>query len=469
MAQTGRTAAITSEVFRNQWLSWKEALGNYREICDLAHYFAFRKGGELSVDTISKFLNAPAIPVRPQGFTNLFTMLGAAHWRGLIADRQAFAACLEQWGIATSADAGRDWERIWDQITDGIRAYEEALRSPPKPAPPVKAPGVPLWQRARTRRGAAILIPALLALLVLAGFFLWQLEQINTHSAAQRLTNRLNSTYVAALGGIPNSERTYVPAEVFATATALAATEAAAVLQAANPTAITLPVGDVRMMYVPEGCMWVGSFASVRSNPVFFHCLPSFWMDEYKVSNAQYRQVMQMEPRSRSCTDYGWEACASLPVENITWGEARDFCATRGDGARLPTELEWEYAARGPMSYVFPWGNQFDSGRVDARGQILINTAPGAVSGYENGRSWAGVVGLVGGVNEWTSSLWAPYPYAEGETREDAADTRSARVLRGASFIAEAVGGERLAAYNRGDAGPGTRTYLTGFRCVRDA
>jgi formylglycine-generating enzyme required for sulfatase activity len=471
MMQSERVAVIKSEVYRRQWLDWKEALRPYRDITALSAHFAFREHNEMSADTISKFFSPLKVPSRRESYRNLFTLMGAAHWRGLIADRQAFLDCLEAWGLETAANDDYDPALIWAQIGEGIRAYEAWLRSPPKPAPPPEPTSLvtPWSQRLRTRHAAAIFTTALVALLALVAFVLWQMNSFEMRNAAGRLQFQLDATAMAVLGGLPYPERTFAPAEVFARATTMAATATAVAVIAANPTAVALPYDGVRMVYVPGGCFWAGNYGVMRSSPVFEFCLPSFWMDETKVSNAQYVQVTGRQPRSRSCADHGWEACAALPVENITWDEAQAFCAARSDGGRLPTEMEWEYAARGPLSTIYPWGNVFDAARLDVRGQTTSSTAPGAVDAFQDARSWAGVVGLVGGVNEWTSSISAPYPYGEGDTRDDPADTQSARIVRGASFIADLTHVDRLAAYNRGAVSPGTRTYLTGFRCLRDA
>jgi formylglycine-generating enzyme required for sulfatase activity len=471
MMQSERAAVIKSEVYRKQWLEWKEALRPYREITALSAHFAFREHNEMSAGTISKFFSPLKVPSRRESYRNLFTLMAVAHWRGLIADRQAFLDCLGAWGLETSANDDYDPLVIWAQITDGIHAYEAFLKLPPKPAPVPEPPApVTSWpQRLRTRRAAAILATALVALTALVGVGVWQVRALELRNAAGQLQLQLDATSIAVLGGLPYPERTVAPAEVFARATTMAATATAVAVIAAHPTVVALAYDGARMVYVPGGCFWAGNYGGVRSSPVFYHCLPSFWMDETKVSNAQYRQVTGQQPRSRSCIDHGWDVCAALPVENIIWAEAQAFCAARSDGGRLPTELEWEYAARGPLSTIYPWGNVFDAARLDVRGQTTSNTAPGAVDAFPEARSWAGVVGMVGGVNEWTSSISGPYPYRDDETRDDPSDTQSARVVRGASFIADMMHDDRLAAYNRGASSPGTRTYLTGFRCVRDA
>jgi formylglycine-generating enzyme required for sulfatase activity len=147
-------------------------------------------------------------------------------------------------------------------------------------------------------------------------------------------------------------------------------------------------------------------------------------------------------------------------VELIKWSEARDFCAKRG--ARLPTEAEWEYAARGPDGLAFPWGNAFDGGKVvfnrsDSQGTAEVGSKP-------DGASWVGALDLSGNVWEWLSSLYEPYPVRAGDGREDSANQDRTRVLRGAAWNEDALA-FRAAFRNWGV--PSLRFFMIGFRCAR--
>jgi formylglycine-generating enzyme required for sulfatase activity len=120
------------------------------------------------------------------------------------------------------------------------------------------------------------------------------------------------------------------------------------------------------------------------------------------------------------------------PMESITWYVARAYCEARG--GRLPTEAEWEYAARGPDSLIYPWGNAWNPDNVVWAETSGDETA--TVGSIPAGASWVGALDMSGNVWEWTSSANTPYPYDVSDGREatdgDRADV--IRVIRGGSF-----------------------------------
>ena len=154
----------------------------------------------------------------------------------------------------------------------------------------------------------------------------------------------------------------------------------------------------------------------------------------------------------------------SHPVVYVSWREAVAFC--NFCGGRLPTEAEWEYAARGGRDdFVFPWGPAYASNNA--------NDANWAEKGDRERTSPVrtffpnpfGLYDMAGNVSEWTSTLYRSYPYRANDGREDPS-SKEIRVVRGGSFTNE---GRHLRASSRkyvpAEAGDAT----IGFRCTRDA
>lgn len=208
--------------------------------------------------------------------------------------------------------------------------------------------------------------------------------------------------------------------------------------------------GGVEMVQVPPGCFLMGNYHGRRDEqPVHEVCFDRpFWIDRYEVTNGQYGSE-------------GAFSGPDHPRENLTWFEARDHCARRG--ARLPTEAEWEYAARGPDSLYYPWGDEFIEDNLVYDGNFNNQTSP--VGSRPQGVSWVGAYDLSGNVWEWVSSLYRPYPYHAGDGREDPDDTTGHRVFRGGlgSYIDYGT-----SATTRFHAAPDARGWFIGFRCARD-
>jgi REP element-mobilizing transposase RayT len=152
----------------------------------------------------------------------------------------------------------------------------------------------------------------------------------------------------------------------------------------------------VAMVLVPAGCFMMGSTAYDNERPIHEQCFDTpFWMDKYEVTQIQFS--LWGGSKANPNAFFG----DNRPVENITWFEARDFCALRG--ARLPTEAEWEYAARGPDGLVYPWGNEWDGTKVVWNRSSSQGTADVGI--IPAGRSWVGGLHMSGNVWEWTRKL----------------------------------------------------------------
>lgn len=204
-----------------------------------------------------------------------------------------------------------------------------------------------------------------------------------------------------------------------------------------------------QMALVPVGCFMMGSEdGDEDEQPVHEQCFDApFWIDVYEVTNAAYGSE-------------GAFSGANRPRERVTWFEARDFCQQRG--ARLPTEAEWEYAARGLDSLIYPWGNDFVGENVIYAGSG--REGPAEVGSRPGGVSWVGAMDMSGNVWEWTSSLYRDYPYNAEDGRESNSDDNNARVLRGGSW---SFNNYRVRAAFRSRDDPSFMYSYLGFRCVR--
>lgn len=219
------------------------------------------------------------------------------------------------------------------------------------------------------------------------------------------------------------------------------------------------------MVKVPAGISIMGSEnGDSDEKPIHTHIIPKeFWIDKTEVTRAAYQKCVDAgECNPKPSNEYSSEP--NQPVNYITWYQAAKYCKWRG--ARLPTEVEWEYAARGPDGLKYPWkGNDVDQNR--ARYDENLSNKTATVGNYPNGKSWVGALDMSGNVWEWTSSLYLPYPYINDYLRnltgnEDNISEKIA--LRGGSFGGDS---DYLRAANRGRNSAGVDHSDFGFRCVR--
>ena len=209
----------------------------------------------------------------------------------------------------------------------------------------------------------------------------------------------------------------------------------------------------VERVLVPVGCFRMGSNNGENDEqPVHEQCVTEpFWLDKYEVTNALYGPV--------GCSD--WSSEADQPRNCVDWLDAQAFCEARG--GTLPSEMQWEYAARGVESWVYPWGNDYDAERVIGADDPTYGsrqTAP--VGSRPDGASWVGAMDISGNLWEWIHTRYDPYPYEESDNGYNNGDIRN-RVLRGGSFSYPA---SYLRSANRDHWNPTDSGNLTGFRCA---
>lgn len=211
----------------------------------------------------------------------------------------------------------------------------------------------------------------------------------------------------------------------------------------------------VPMVYVPAGCFMMGyANGADDEKPVHEVCLDAFWIDQTEVTNAQFATFKGQAGQPSHWTGN------SQPRETINRFEAEALCQVRG--GTLPTEAQWEYAARGPEGWVYPWGNDFVPDNAVFSGNAGGQTAD--VGSRPGGASWVGALDMSGNVWEWVSDWYGAYP-ADRQVNPTGPAAGDNGVLRGAAY--DYSNTNDLRATIRYRYIPGSGSQYVGFRCVR--
>jgi formylglycine-generating enzyme required for sulfatase activity len=191
--------------------------------------------------------------------------------------------------------------------------------------------------------------------------------------------------------------------------------------------------------------------------------LPAYWIDKYEVTNQEFLDFAIKTGYQGEGAKEGkdWRAFVpaggKVPVVYITWKDAKAYCESLGK--RLPTEFEWEKAARGTDGLRFPWGNEWDATKTNTYEAGI--TKPAEIARYSGDVSPFGVHDMMGNVQEWTDSWFKPYKGSPDKSK-DFGETM--RVVRGASAR---YYGARAHLYNRSAYVPNS-LYDFGCRCAKD-
>jgi serine/threonine-protein kinase len=252
----------------------------------------------------------------------------------------------------------------------------------------------------------------------------------------------------------------------------------------------TRPVDGMVMVYVPEGEFSMGmdadaaweicrQFASdckrdgfLDEEPVHTVYLDAYWIDQTEVTNGMYAACVSagacQTPKENSKTPrsrYGNAAFADYPVGDVDSRDAETYCAWVG--GRLPTEAEWEKAARGTDGRIYPWGNSPPS-------YSLLNSSPGftacvgdtsMVGSYPSGVSPYGALDMAGNVYEWVADWYGENYYSQSPASNPTGPASGEmRVVRGGAFHLNDVG---VRSADRQMIHPWGISVTVGFRCAR--
>jgi formylglycine-generating enzyme required for sulfatase activity len=221
---------------------------------------------------------------------------------------------------------------------------------------------------------------------------------------------------------------------------------------------------EMAMLAVPGGTFMMGSDIWADTRPIHAVTVASFEMDATEVTTAAYEACVSagacapaaMGTETSIC-NFGVCSRRDHPINCVTWNQATAYCGWLGK--RLPSEAEWEYAARSADNRIYTWGDQPPS-------PALLNYAGTSdgwrwstpVASYPAGRSPFGIYDMAGNVHEWTAGAYCPY---SGEPC-----MAQWRVRRGSDFSAEIPSLINVAARAPAD-GPDYWTTASGFRCAR--
>jgi serine/threonine protein kinase len=219
------------------------------------------------------------------------------------------------------------------------------------------------------------------------------------------------------------------------------------------------PAAPAGMVYVPGGTFTMGrdNGADEAERPEHQVTVKPFFIDVNEVSVEDHLKTIPtpIGQKGRHLSDDEKDK----PTVGLSWDAAYNFCKDLGQ--RLPTEEEWEFAARGTDGRIYPWGNNWQANAANAAGE---SSGVKDVGSYKKGASPFGAYDMVGNVWEWTSSDFRAYPGGRLPSGTSGGDLK---VIRGGSY--ESSKAYATTTYRTGWPARSAKTYdQTGFRCVKD-
>ncbi|MFI5208165.1 MAG: formylglycine-generating enzyme family protein, partial [Gemmatimonadales bacterium] len=169
-----------------------------------------------------------------------------------------------------------------------------------------------------------------------------------------------------------------------------------------------LPPGDAEVAVIAAGSYTIGTNEGTdsRLKPAHQVQLAAFGLDVHEVTVGDYKVFVDS---GRADAPWTSRPAANLPVTGVRWSEATNYCAWKHrDGGVLPSEEQWEAAARGVAARRYPWTGELELGRANIATER--RNAPAAVGSYPRGSTPEGVQDMIGNVWEWTSSPMGAYP-----------------------------------------------------------
>lgn len=349
-------------------------------------------------------------------------------------------------------------DKALEQVEDVKELVKRTDEKPPQtdrsPKPVVSQPVK--WETARkilTWR----LLAGLVGGLVLIALFIW---------GGANILNNLSTVSQPTQTFEPISSHTSQPAKIntpFLTQTPIPGLDISSTIKGKD---------GMTLLFVPAGEFTMGSNnGSDDQRPAHTVYLDAFWIDKTEVTNAMYAKCVkdgncQLPDYYQSSTResyYGDPAFDNYPVIYVSWEDAKAYCEWAN--RRLPTEAEWEKAARGGNAFIYPWGNDVPNNNLLNYNNAVGDTSE--VDQYSDGASPYGALDMAGNVSEWVADWYSDTYYSSSLTSNPLGSSSGQfRVLRGGAWNSNDDG---IRSAHRDKYDPADSAYTIGFRCAVSA